>query len=60
MIPDLLFLTHLTSQNRGRGSLKIRLTVRYRFCYTLDMLIAKRIISRMKMPANPTQPTHRR
>ena len=46
MIPNLLFPTNLTEQNRGRGSLKIRLTVRYRFCYTLDTLIAKRIISR--------------
>ena len=29
----------------GAGALKGRLTVRYRFCYTLDMWIAKRIIS---------------
>ncbi len=29
----------------GAGALKGRLTVRYRFCYTLDMWIAQRIVS---------------
>ena len=47
MIRERFFLTHLTSQN-SEVPVKIRLTVRHRFCYTLDAVIAERIISQRK------------